>query len=100
MVGKSVEDKVGEWLRAYRAVADELSPPELAESYRLLVATKVNGEESGILELDMQAYAARVNASMAMARVEAANRRAAATVAAMLVATGIKPITPDYGDDS
>jgi hypothetical protein len=100
VAGKSVEDKVGEWQRAFRAVRDELTSKELQGSYELLVATKVTGEGQVILELDMQAYAARVNAAMAMARLTAANDRAAATVAAMLVATGIKPITPDYGDDA
>lgn len=100
MAGKTVEDKVGEWLRAYTAVLDEISPKELQESYNLLVATKAQGEGNGILELDLQAYAARVNASMSMARLTAANARAAATVAALLVQSGIKPAAIDYGDDS
>jgi hypothetical protein len=99
VAGDTVITKVGNWKEAYDAILSELSPPELDEAYGLLVATKVVGENSGILELDMQAYAARVNAAMAMARLTAANRRAAATVAALLVATGIKPAAIDYGDD-
>jgi hypothetical protein len=97
--GLTVIDKVGQWHEAYTAILAELSPPELDEAYGLLVATKVQGEGTGILELDMQAYAARVNAAMAMARLTAANRRAAATVAALLTATGIKPADIAYGDE-
>jgi hypothetical protein len=96
---QTVVEKVAQWFEAYHAVLSELSPPELDEAYGLLVATKVNGEDSGILELDMQAYAARVNASMAMARLTAANRRCAATVASLLVQSGIKPTDISYGDE-
>ena len=95
----TVEDKVGNWKQAYDAVLAELSPAELREAYNLLVSTPVQGEGTGIGELDMQAYASRVNAAMAMARLTAANARAAATVAALLTATGIKPASIDYGDD-
>lgn len=99
MRGQTVEDKVGQWKQAYDAILAELSPPEVQAAYGLLVATHVTGEGEGIAELDLQAYASRVNASMAMARLTAANARAAATVAALLTATGIKPAAIDYGDD-
>jgi hypothetical protein len=98
VAGKTVEDKVGEWLTAYRAVEAELSPGALSDAYNLLVGTTLQGEGQGFPELDIQAYAARVNASMGMARLTAANRRAAATVAALLVATGIKPTAINYED--
>lgn len=96
---KTVEEKVGEWETAYRAVLAELSPAALDEGYNLLVSQKVQGEGEGFPEMDIQAYSTRVNAAMNMARLTAANRRAAATVAALLVATGIKPAALGYEDN-
>jgi len=98
--GQTVEDKVGQWQTAFRAVLAEFDPEkQLAGAYNLL-NTPIQGEGQGIPELDMQAYSARVNASMALARLQAANVRAAGTIAALLTATGIKPAAIDYGDDT
>ena len=101
MAGRTltVVDKVALWKEAYDAIEAELNPGALTDSYSLLVAAKAVGEGVGLLELDMQAYTARVNASMAMARLTAANRRCAATVAALLIANGIKPTDITYGDE-
>lgn len=101
MAGRGVDvvTKVAQWKQAYDAILAEFDPEgTLSRSYDLL-NTKVAGENSGILELDMQAYSARVNASLGIARLQAANQRAAATVAALITQTGIKPAAIDYGDD-
>lgn len=97
---EQVIDKVGLWLTAYQAIIAEISPSEVQAGLTTLLNTKVTGEGEGILELDMQAYASRVNASLGLARMASANSRAAATVAALLTATGIKPAAIDYGDDA
>lgn len=97
--GQTVEEKVGQWKTAFDAVLAEFDPDgKLAQAYDLL-STKTAGEGQGLPELDIAAYTARVNASMALARLQAANVRAAATVAALITQTGIKPAAIDYGDD-
>lgn len=89
-----VEERVGQWLRAYHAIAEELNPPKLRAQLSEVINTPIPQDPEGIL-----VYTQRMNASMALARLVSANDRAAATVAALLVATGIKPAAIDYGDD-
>lgn len=79
-----VPERVGQWMQAFTAVREELTPPGLRE----VLATM--SEVEGIAQL--QSY-------MSLARNVMANDRAAATVAAMLVATGIKPTPQMFGDD-
>ena len=82
-----VVERVGQWKEAFDAVAAELTDDEAREMLALMMQTvKDDGP------------AAAGNVAMALARLIAANDRAAATVAAMLVATGIKPISVGYGD--
>jgi hypothetical protein len=78
-----VDEKVGQWYTAYEAIRAELTPAPM----RTILAEM--SEVDGIAQL--QSY-------MSLARNVMANDRAAATVAAMLVATGIKPIAVGYGD--
>lgn len=92
---QSVEDKVGQWLIAFNAVAHELNPAELRERLNEVINTPIPQDPEGIV-----VYAQRMNASMALARLVSANDRAAATVAALLVQSGIKPAAIDYGDDT
>lgn len=84
MAGKTVAEKVGEWKQAYDAVVEEVHTPGMRE----LLATLQTTEAMRDLPLYVQ-----------LARVVNANQRAAATVAALLVATGIKPTAVNYGDD-
>ena len=84
MAGKSVEEKVAEWKRAFDAIVPEVQTPGMPE----LLATLQSTEAMRDLPLYIQ-----------LARVVSANQRAAATVAALLVATGIKPTAVNYGDD-
>lgn len=87
---RTVEEKVGDWLTAYRAVKAELTP----EPFRLLTSlAKAEQDETGTFNV------ASINIGMTAARVVFANDRAAATVAALLTQTGIKPTGFDYGDD-
>jgi len=84
VAGKTVEDKVAEWKRAFDAIVPEVQTPGMVE----LLATLQTTEAMRDLPLYIQ-----------LARVVSANQRAAATVAALLVATGIKPTAVNYGDD-
>lgn len=84
MAGKTVEDKVAEWKRAFDSVAPEIQTQGMPE----LLASLQSDQAMRDLPLYIQ-----------LARVVSANQRAAATVAALLVATGIKPTAVNYGDD-
>lgn len=79
-----VDEKVANWFRAFNAVSEEIHTPGMRE----LLATLQGDELNRSLPLYIQ-----------LARVVNANNRAAATVAALLVATGIKPTAINYGDD-
>lgn len=78
-----VEDKVGSWFRAFEAVRAELTPAQM----RAILA-----------EMDEVEGVAQLASYMQLARNVMANDRMAAMVAAMLVATGIKPVLADMGD--
>lgn len=79
----TVEEKVGQWFAAYSAISETITAPKMRESLAVM------SEVEGIAQLE---------AYMSLARNVMANDRAAATVAAMLVATGIKPAPIDYED--
>ena len=79
-----VTERVGQWKTAFDAIREELTP---AEMRRILAEmSTVNGIEQ------LQSY-------MSLARNVMANDRAAATVAAMLVATGIKPTSLTFDEN-
>lgn len=79
---RTVDEKVGDWWIAYQAIRDTLTPDPFRE-----LATLASGDTAGI------------NIGMMAARVVFANDRAAATVAALITQTGIKPTAIDYWDD-
>jgi hypothetical protein len=80
-----VTERVGQWFAAYSAVREELTPSRL----RTVLAEM--SEVEGVAGL--QSY-------MSLARNVMANDRAAATVAAMLVATGIKPTNVSFDEEA
>lgn len=82
-VSEQVDQKTTAWTRAFNVIRAELTPAEM----RTVLASMSTVD--GIQQL---------NSYMSLARNVMANDRAAATVAAMLVATGIKPTAPDYED--
>lgn len=92
---QTVEEKVAQWYTAYTAVAAEVNPQALRDRLNEVINTPIPQDPEGIL-----VYTQRMNASMALARLVSANDRAAATVAALLVQSGIKPAAIDYGDDT
>lgn len=86
---RTAAEKVNDWLTVYRAVQHELTPPE----FRPLMALMQTGQDpEGI---NVQA----VNIGVSVSRIVMANDRAAATVAALLTANGVKPIAFDYGEE-
>lgn len=80
-----VVDKVALWKTAFDAIAPEIQTPGMVE----LLAAMQTTEAMRDMPLFIQ-----------LARVISANQRAAATVAALLVQSGIKPTAVDYGDDA
>lgn len=80
-----VSERVGQWYAAFNAVRDELTPARL----RTVLA-----------EMDEVEGVAQLQSYMSLARNVMANDRAAATVAAMLVATGIKPTNVSFEEEA
>lgn len=92
---QQVEAKVGNWDHAFKAIAQTLTPPALRQRFNEVLALPLADDPDNVIT-----YTARMNTAMALGRMVAANDRAAGTIAAMLVATGIKPVSVDYGDDT
>lgn len=83
---EQVNDKVGLWKQAYDLIRPDMTVPGMRE-----ILITLQGDESNRL---LPLY---IN----LARVISANDRAAGTIAAMLVGTGIKPLPNSYveGDE-
>lgn len=79
-----VTERIGQWKQAFDAVREEITPAQL----RTILA-----------EMEVVEGVAQLSSYMQLARNVMANDRAAATVAAMLVATGIKPVAVEFGDE-
>lgn len=82
---EQVQAKVGNWKLAFDAIREETTDPAM----RAILSTMQTNDAMRDLPLYIQ-----------LARVVSANDRAAATVAALITATGIKPVAFDYGDDA
>lgn len=79
---RTAEEKVRDWLVVYQAIRDELTPDAFRPLINLANADNVQS----------------INIGMVAARTVFANDRAAATVAALLTQSGIKPTDIDYGE--
>jgi hypothetical protein len=78
-----VEERIGNWSKAFEAIRPDLTP----QAFRDLLTAAT---EASLQELPT---------FMRLAHEVMANDRTAAAVAAMLVATGIKPTPIDYEDE-
>jgi hypothetical protein len=84
---RTVEEKVGDWLAAYNAIREEITPKE----FRPLMA--LMGTADGMAgDVNIQA----INVGVSVSRIVMANDRAAATVAALLTTNGVKPSGLEY----
>jgi hypothetical protein len=81
----TVFERVGEWKAAFDAIREELTPTAM----RTILAEM--SEVEGVAQL---------SSYMSLARNVMANDRCAATVAAMLTATGIKPVRVEYEEST
>jgi hypothetical protein len=81
---RTVVQKVGDWKEAFDPIREELTMPAMRE----VLAAMQSSDAMRDLPLYIQ-----------LARVVSANDRAAATVAALITQTGIKPTALNYGDD-
>lgn len=88
-------EKVGDWEVAYQAVSASITADKLREQLNAVINTPIPADPEGIVT-----YVARMNASMALARLVSANDRAAGTIAALITQSGIKPTAVDYGDET
>ena len=82
---EQVEEKIGNWKQAFDIILPEIAIPGMDA-----ILAQMQGDE-GMRNLPLYTQ---------LARIVAANRRAAATVAALVTATGIKPTAVDYGDEA
>lgn len=80
---RTVADKVSDWLQAYEAVSQEITPVAMREFVKLIDAKT----QSEIL------------VGVQMAKIVLANDRAAAYTAALLTANGVKPIPVSFGEE-
>jgi hypothetical protein len=90
-----VDEKVGDWKRAFDLIAPELNPEALRTQLNEVINTPIPQDPDGIL-----VFEERMRVSLGLARLVSATDRAAATVAALITPTGIKPAAIDYGDDT
>lgn len=81
---RTVDQKVDDWKDAMNRVAPVIHTPGMVE----LLGEMQMSEAMRDLPLYIQ-----------LARIVSANQRAAATVAALLVQSGIKPTSVNFGDD-
>lgn len=79
---RTVEQKVGDASVAFTALRDEITPPPFRNLINEMTSYPVTEGT------DMVAYASLVQASMGIARIIAANDRAALIAAAMLTQSG------------
>jgi hypothetical protein len=94
---RTVPEKVGDWNVAFGAVADTLTIPQFNEAIRILGTLPAPVAEDGITGFNE--YITAVNASLALARLVAANNRTAAIVAAMLTQSGVsRPVIAEEVD--
>jgi hypothetical protein len=83
---EQVQAKIGYWKQAFDAVRADFN-------------ASIPGMRDLLLTLQSQEAMRDLPLYIQLARVVSANDRAAATVAALLTATGIKPTALNYGDD-
>lgn len=91
-----LQNRIGDWKQAYDAVREDITPQPLRAMLDQFVNTPLP-ENAGDA---ITTFTARLNATLALARLVSANDRAAGTIAALMVAQGIKPTSFDYGDDT
>lgn len=87
---RTVSDKIGDWNTAYNAVRDEITLPQIRQVVTTLTQVPA--------DIELGAYVQVLNSAMALARMVAANDRAAGIIAAMLTQSGVtRPVitTPD-----
>ena len=90
---RTVEQKVGDTVAAYNALRDEVTPTPMRSLINKMAEVPM-GPDS-----DVAAYASLVQASLALARVVAANDRAAMIAAAMITQSGVsRPLVSTDGD--
>lgn len=99
---RTVEQKVGDTARAYQALRDEVSAPELRALFTqtqetantVLASIEPNSEMSAAGALAQ--YQALVQTALSIGRVLAANDRAALMAAAVITQSGVvRPILED-----
>jgi len=93
MATQTVEQKVGQWLTAFNVIKEELTSKEARQSMMTMQSRPPEPDESEASYLRTQVAIAQQVAS-----IIAANDRTAATVAGLLVQSGIK-VPVDYGED-
>lgn len=81
---EQVDARIANWKRAYDMVRPDLTVPGMRE-----ILMHMQGDE-GMRTLPLY---------IQLARLVSANDRAAGTIAALITATGIKPVAFNYGDD-
>jgi hypothetical protein len=94
---RTLPEKVGDWGAAFNAMRDEITPPVFREIMTKLTSLPAPPEGAGLA--DFNEYITAVNASLGIARIVAANDRAAAMAAAIITQSGVVRPTVDISED-
>ena len=88
---RSVPQRIADTAQAFQALRDELTPQPLRDVITLLTTQKPDENT------DVAAYASLVQSSLSLARLIAANDRAAMMSAAVITASGVRNVawTPE-----
>jgi len=85
MQSRTVQQKIGDTHTAFEALREVLTPDPMRALIGRMSEIGSNPDE----KVDIAAYASLVNGSLALARIVAANDRAAMLAAAMITQTGV-----------
>lgn len=89
---RTPQEKVGDWNEAYEPIRDAITPDPMRQMITNMTSVPMEGVE-------VAAYASLVQSSIHLARIVAANDRAAAIAAAMLTAAGVsRPVIDLEGE--
>lgn len=102
-VNRTVEEKVGDILKAYNAISAELTEPTLRHLSQqvidvgaLLLESIAQDPTGPSADQSLRQYASLVQDSVLLSRVVAGNDRSAMIAAAMLVQSGVsRPVIQD-----
>lgn len=91
---RTVEQRVGDWNRAYQVIRQEMTPDAIRAMVMLTGHKPEEGEEWAQMDVNT------VNLGVSMAKIASANDRTAALVSAILTSSGVKVVPTGEDPDA